>query len=374
MTETIEINGAVAPGFEAVKDAFAKNFSVGFEVGASLAVYRDGESLVDLWGGWSDQAKTRPWQRDTLVNVFSTTKGPMALAIAKLIDRGQLSYSDAVSQHWPEFSANGKETITVGQMMSHQGGLCGLRESITVEDYEDWDFICGRLAAMAPFWALDGTSGYHAITYGFLAGELLRRIDGRTPGQFIAEEICTPLEADFHVGLADSEHGRVSPIIAADNAPPFTTPDSPDWAIAALSNPTLQPSEVNEPGWRRAEMPAVNGHGNAEALARIYRPLSLGGVEIIGAAALDAATTRQCFGEDRNLGYQMDWGCGFLRNSHGAYGINPETFGHSGWGGSMAFADRKNRLAVGYAMNKMDASLQGNPRTLALVAALYSSL
>lgn len=374
MTETIEINGDVAPGFEAVKDAFAKNFADGYEVGASVAVYRDGAPIVDLWGGWFDQAKTQLWQRDTLVNVFSSTKGPMALAVAKLVDRDQLSYSDAVSQHWPEFAANGKEAITVGQMMSHQGGLCGLREPITVNHYEDWDFMAQSLAAMEPFWTLDGTSGYHAITYGFLAGELLRRVDGRTPGKFIAEEICKPLEADFHVGLADSEHGRVSPIIAADNAGPLTSSKSPESAIAALSNPTLRPTEVNEPDWRRAEMPAVNGHGNAKALARIYRPLSMGGNGIIGEEALDAATTRQCFGVDRNLGYEMDWGCGFLRNSHGAYGTNPETFGHTGWGGSMGFADRKNRLAVGYAMNKMDASLQGNPRTLALVAAIYSSL
>lgn len=374
MTATIEINGDVAPGFEAVKDAFAKNLADGLEVGASFAVYRDGEPLIDLWGGSFDEAGEQPWQRDTLVNVFSSTKGPMALAVAMLNDRGQLSYSDPVAQHWPEFAANGKDQITVAQMMSHQGGLCGLREPITVKQYEDWGFICEQLAAMKPFWTLDGTSGYHAISYGFLAGELLRRVDGRTPGQFIAEEICTPLEADFHVGLADCEHTRVSPIIAAENAPPLTTGESPDHAVAALGNPTLQPTEVNTPGWRRAEMPAVNGHGNAQALARIYRPLSLGGGELIGGEALDAATARQCIGKDRNLGYEMDWGCGFLRNSSGAYGTNPETFGHTGWGGSQGFADRKNRLAVGYAMNKMDASLQGNPRTLALVAALYSSL
>lgn len=374
MTETIEISGSAAPGFEAVKDAFAKNFADGLEVGASFAVYRDGEALIDLWGGAADEAGAQPWQENTLVNVFSSTKGPMALAIATLVDRGQLRYDDPVAKHWPEFAANGKERLTVAQLMSHQGGLCGLRELITAKHYEDWDFICEHLAAMEPFWTLDGTSGYHAISYGFLAGELLRRVDGRTPGRFIAEEICTPLEADFHVGLADSEFARVSPIIPADKASPLTGPKSPDHAIAALGNPTLAPTDVNAAGWRRAEMPAVNGHGNAKALARIYRLLSLGGGDLIGGDALDAATARQCIGPDRNLVYEMDWGCGFLRNSSGAYGTNPETFGHTGWGGSLGFADRKNGLAVGYAMNKMDASLQGNPRTLALIAALYSSL
>jgi len=374
VTQPIEIGGHVAPGFEAVRDAFARNFAEGLEVGASFAVFRAGEPVVDLWGGHADEARQQPWTDDTIVNLFSSTKGVMAFAMAMLVDREQLRYDDRVARHWPEFAAAGKQDITVAQMMSHQAGLCGLRQPITPQHYEDWDFMCESLAAMAPFWSPPEGSGYHAITYGFLAGELLRRIDGRTPGRFIAEEISAPLGADFHVGLSEAEDGRVSPLIRARSPAPLADKAPPDHVKAALLNPALKPTDANTAGWRRAEMPAANGHGNARSLAQIYPPLALDGGELISSRALDAATTRQCIGIDRNLGYEMDWGCGFLRNSRGVYGPNAETFGHSGWGGSMGFADRKARLAVGYGMNQMAPNLQGDPRTLALVSALYDCL
>ncbi|MFN3232950.1 MAG: serine hydrolase domain-containing protein [Alphaproteobacteria bacterium] len=374
MSDNILVSGGVAPGFEAVKDVFAKNLADGLEVGAGFTVYRDGEPVVDLWGGHADEAKTRPWQEDTIVNLFSSTKGPMALAVAMLVDRGKLAYSDKVATHWPEFAANGKQDITVAQLLSHQGGVCGLREPITVDKYEDWDFMCAQLAAMEPFWTPGDGSGYHAVTYGFLAGELVRRIDGRTPGRFIAEEISTPLNADFHVGLPDSVDARIAPLIAPKNTLPLAGKAPPDYVIAALANPPMKPEDANKPGWRRAEIPAANGHGTAKALARIYAPLSLGGGNIIGTEALDAATAEQCLGEDRNLGFEMSWGCGFIRNNTGIYGPNTETFGHSGWGGSLGFADRKEKLAVGYVMNQMDVNLQGDPRSMGLIGALYQSL
>ncbi len=374
MSEEILVEGTVAPGFEAVKAAFAKNLADGLEVGAGVAAYRDGECVVDLWGGYADEAKSRPWQEDTIVNVFSSTKGPMAIAIAMLVDRGQLAYDDPVATHWPEFGAAGKDKITVAQLMSHQGGVCGLREAITVDKYEDWDFMCERLAAMEPFWTPGDGSGYHAITYGFLSGELLRRIDGRTPGRFIAEEIAGPLNADFQVGLPESEDSRIAPMIKPKTRVPLTGDAPSDHVIAALANPVMRPEDANTRGWRGAEIPAANGHGTAKSLARIYNAMSLGGAPLLGSDALDQATAEQCFGTDRNLGLETSWGCGFIRNTGGVYGPTDGTFGHSGWGGSMGFADRKNRLSVGYVMNQMDVNLRGDPRSAGLIAAVYSSL
>jgi CubicO group peptidase (beta-lactamase class C family) len=378
MAETIEVSGHVALGYEAVKDAFAKNLADGLDVGASFAVMRGSDVLVDLHGGIADMADGRLWDSDTLVNVFSTTKGPTALSVAILVDRGLLSYDDTVAKHWPDFAANGKEAITVGQLLSHQGGVCGLRQPITVEKYYDWNYMCRELAAMKPFWTPGDGSGYHAVTYGFLAGELVRRVDGRTPGTFIAEEISAKVDADFHVGLPASEDARVAPLIKSPTAAPLTGDTPADYTIAALGNPVLKPREANTREWRAAEIPAANGHGTARGLARIYAPLAHGGeldgVRLIGSDALRKATAEQCCGVDRNLSIDTRWGAGFLLNNDDAYGPNDTTFGHSGWGGSMAFADPVAGISVAYTMNQMGSNLRGDPRTLGLVGAVYASL
>ena len=201
MSEALDVKGSIAPEFEAVETAFIQNFNDGLEVGASLNITIKGEQVVDLWAGHANPEKTQPWRRDTLVNVWSTTKGITSMAVAVLVDRGLLRYRDAVAQHWPDFAQVGKRDVTVGQLLSHQAGLCGLRQATVVEDFYDWDKTCRRLAAMEPFWTPGDGSGYHAITFGYLAGELIRRIDGRTPGTFIKEELADIVDADFHVGL-----------------------------------------------------------------------------------------------------------------------------------------------------------------------------
>lgn len=378
MAEDVSVKGTVATGFETVRDAFEKNFKEDGDIGASFAVMRGGEVVADLWGGYADKARTRPWKETTLVNVWSTTKGPTALAVAMLVDRGQLSYDDRVAEYWPDFASRGKADVTVAEMMSHQAGLCGVRDTITVEAFYDWEAMCRRLAGTEPFWKPGDGSGYHAITFGFLAGELVRRIDGRTVGTFLREEVTGPLDADFFIGLPEEEDKRVAEIVKMKKNQLTITKDSPDYTIAAFGNPAPDPEEPNNREWRAAEIPAANGQANARGLVRIYNALARAGIggedELISKKALSAATAEQCSGVDRNLGIETRWGAGFMLNVDGLYGPNPKAFGHSGWGGSMAFADPDSGLAVAYAMNQMGSSLRGDPRGQRLIEAVYNSL
>ncbi len=377
MLESLKAEGFVDAGFEPVRDAFEKNFADGFEVGASFAVAIDGKPVVDLWGGFKDQAKTQPWEKDTTVNVWSTTKGPTALAIAMLVDRGQLDYDATVATYWPEFAAGGKESVTVGQLMSHQAGVCGLREPIETEAYYDQTFMAEHLAAMEPFWTPGDGSGYHAITYGHLTNELMRRIDGRTMGTFIAEEIAGPLGVDFYVGLPAEREKYIAEMVPPAISTPLSNEDSPDYTIAAMGNPALDAEAPNTRAWRAAEIPSAGGQSNARSLARLYAAMAmdgeLDGIRLISPEALDKATAEQCQGQDRNIPLEVSWGAGFMRYREMATGERPP-FGHAGWGGSMATADRDNKMSFAYAMNQMNADLNGDPRTLPLIAAVYQCL
>lgn len=378
MDDTFAVNGTTQDAFAAVKDAFAQNFAEELEVGASLSVTLKGEPVVDIWAGHIDAEKSRPWQRDTLVNVWSTTKGVTAMAIAILVDRGLLNYRDPVSQYWPDFAQLGKSDVTVGQLLSHQAGLCGFREKTTVEDYYNWSRMCRRLAAMKPFWPLGEGSGYHAVTFGYLAGELIRRIDGRTPGTFIREELAEPLGTEFWVGLPEDLEERLSLVIKPPQPAQLVSDNAPDYVIATMANPPIDPEFPHDRGWRAAEIPAANGHGTANGLARLYSAFANGGsvdgIKIVGRDTIKRATAEQCSGVDRNLGLESSWASGFSRNGRGMYGPNADTFGHSGFGGSMAFADPSAKLSVGYTMNQMHSNLQGDPRTLRLVEAIYDCL
>lgn len=378
MAEEVSANGSVAPGFEAVRDAFLQNFTDDGDIGASFAVMRGGEVVADLWGGHTDKARTRKWKENTLVNVWSTTKGPTSLAVAMLVDRGELSYDDRVAEYWPDFASRGKASVTVAQMMSHQAGVCGVRDTITIDAFYDWDSMCRRLAGTEPFWEPGDGSGYHAVTFGFLAGELVRRIDGRTVGTFLREEVAGPLEADFFIGLPEKEDSRVAEMVGPKTPQLVLNEDSPDYTVAAFGNPRPSPDDPNDRAWRAAEIPAANGQANARGLVRIYNLLARVGIpgeaEVISAKGLAAATAEQCHCVDRNLGIDTRWGAGFMLNLSGLYGPNPKAFGHSGWGGSMAFADRESGLAVAYAMNQMGESLRGDPRSQRLIEAVYSSL
>lgn len=372
-----KIEGFVAPGFERVRDAFAANFAAGREVGASYAVVHDGQTVVDLWGGFRDRARTRPWTPDTLVNVYSTTKGLASTCIARLVDRGLLAYDQPAASVWPEFAAAGKGALTVAQLLSHQAGLSGLREPLALRDYADHAKIARALAAQEPFFP-PGESGYHAITHGYLTGELVRRVTGKTLGTFFREEIAGPLGADAWIGLPESEDARAAEILAPPEGPNMPPPTHPA-GLAALANPPLEPEVPNQRWWRAAEIPAANGQTNGAALARIYGMLARGG-EWEGRRYLSRETLAQATRErvlpeaDHVLQVPIRWAAGWMLNNLGLYGQNPNVFAHAGWGGSFGAADPDAKLGIGYAMNQMYANLMGDPRSIDLLKATYASL
>mgnify|MGYP000060338754 CR=1 FL=1 len=377
-TET-KINGHVAPGFEGVRDVFAAQFESGKEVGASFAIYKDGDYLVDLWAGHADKAKTKAWTRDTLPNVWSTTKAVTALCFALLVERGQLSYDDKVVKYWPEFGVHGKDQLTIGQALSHQAGLSTLREPISTEDLYDSEGLAARMAAAEPLWEPGTRSGYHAITFAYPAAELVRRITGKTLGQFFREEIAEPWKIDFHIGLPESEEGRVAEMLAAVNASALDPANMTDLQKLTFSNPAPSETLPNERAWRAAEIGSANGRGSASALAKLFGNVATGGtaegVSLFSAKSLDALTKEQIFNEDLVLGLPGSWGAGVLRNLGGLlYGPNEPSYGHSGWGGSFAMSDPVAGIGISYVMNQMGPDLAADPRAMALLAASYEAL
>ena len=375
--QEISVEGHVAKGFERVRDQFAANFERSEpyrDVGASLAVYRHGENVVDLWGGWRDAARSQPWTRDTLVNVYSTTKGIVAAALAVAVDRGFLRYEDRVAQHWPEFAAEGKDRITVSQLISHQGGLSGFAAPTALEDLYDWASACARLAAQAPAWSPGEATSYHACTYGFLAGEVFRRAVGQTLGQFIASEIASPLACDIFLGLPESQDHRVAPMIAPAVQPDLAALNIPPVALMAMANPMIRPEDSDTVAWKRAELPAMNMYGTADGIARVFAVLANGG-ELEGKRLLsEAAVHRMCEVQssrpDMLLGLPIAWAQGLALNSTGALGPNPRAFGHTGWGGSFVFADPDSGIGAAYTLNRMGADLVGDPRGVDLCRAI----
>jgi len=377
----VEIEGYVAPGLETVRDAFAGNFArTGDyqEIGASLCVYRKGERILDLWGGHADKARTRAWSADTLVNVWSTTKLAAAVCVALLVDRGLIAYGQPVAEVWPAFAQAGKGEITIAQVMSHQAGLPGFAEPTTLDDLYDWDLICGRLAAQAPVFAPGSANSYHAATYGFLAGEIVRRAGGKTLGVLFCDEIAGPLAADFHIGLPASEESRVAELLAPKTPFDFGSREMAPSAVMALTNPEQDPTRPNTRAWRAAELPALNGQASARGVARLAAMLAgggaLDGVRILSGSTVEAMSAIACDRVDLMLGFNPQWGMGVIHNLIGAYGANPRTYGHSGWGGSFGCADPDADIAIGYVVNQMGSELVGDPRGAGLAAALYAAL
>ncbi len=375
----IMIEGACAPEFGRLADAFAANFRDHGEIGASLCVYRRGEKIVDLWGGYADAARTRPWRGDTLVNVWSTTKGIMALCVARLNDQGLLSNGAPVASYWPEFAAAGKGAITVGELFSHQAGLCGPTRQLSEAELLDSDFLADLLAAQAPLWRPGSRSGYHALTIGPLADALFKRVVGKSVGAYFRDEIAGPLGIDFHIGLPAALDGRVAEI-SHDGRPLSGIEDFNEFQRAAQILTPVRPGLANLAAWRRQGTPSAAGQGNARSAAQIYGALAhdrrIDGMELLSKSALDQAISEQIDGEDLVLRMPISWGVGFALNKlMGVYGPNPRAFGHHGWGGSFAFADPDAGLGVAYAMNFMREP-QGalDPRFAALVGALYASL
>jgi CubicO group peptidase (beta-lactamase class C family) len=381
MNKDPPIVGHVAPGFEGVRDAFVTNFhraGEDREHGGALAVYLHGECVVDLWGGYADAARRRPWSRDTLINVWSATKGIVAAAVATLVDQGRLSYDDPVSKHWPEFAAAGKARVTVAQVMSHQCGLNGFRAATSQGDLYDWDRIVARLAAQEPFWPPGTAASYHAVTYGYLAGEIVRRVSGQTVGAFVRDAVATPLGADFHLGLPEGLDWRAAEILAPLAPPALTSgPPRPEIPAHALDNPRPEPTWPNDRLWRAAEIPAANGQASAQGLARIYGALANGGaldgVSIISPAGIDRLRTPLFPGPDMLLGERV-WCAGVALNVAPAYGPDATTFGHTGWGGAFGCANVERGVGIGYVMNRMGSQLVGNPRGSSLCAAIFAAL
>jgi CubicO group peptidase (beta-lactamase class C family) len=380
MTET-EILGTCAAGYEPVQEAFAENFALRDEIGASVAVVARGEPVVNLWAGWADPARTRPWQEDTLTNVWSTTKPMTSLCAHLLMDRVGLDMDKPVASYWPEFAAAGKGDIPVRWVMSHRSGLSGLTVPVTVEDYEDWEKITTLLAAQEPLWEPGTASGYHAITFGFLVGEVVRRVTGESPGRFFASEIAGVLDADFYIGVAEGDLDRCSdvqgvrPSEAEQAAMAETYAHASPAVLAALANPPMTGDEANAPAWRMAQIPAANGHGTALALATIFGAVADGSERLICNATMEAARTSQGTGIDLVLGIPVEFGLGFgLSGPEHYYGPNPAAFGHDGFGGSAVWADPEAGIAGAYVMNRMGMTLVGDARRVALVDALYESL
>ena len=384
MTPTPAISGTAAPGFEAVREAFADNFTRDGdyqEVGAALAVFHAGRCVADLWDGHADKAKTRPWMRDSLVNVWSATKAATAVAVAVLIDRGAIAYEDNVASVWPAFAQSGKGDVTLAQVMSHQAGLPGFAEPTTLEDQYDWADCVAKLARQAPVWAPGEATSYHAMTYGWLAGEVVRRVAGKSVGAVLREEIAGPLGADIFIGLAADLEPRVAELIGPRREPdPGPIAALPPAALMALTNPTQSPAAANTRAWRAAEIPAANGHASAMGLARLYAALvgggALEGKRILsseGVARLTAPATGSGR-KDMFLGFVDCWAMGVALNTPGLYGPNPRAYGHSGWGGSFGCADPDLKVAIGYVCNQMGPELVGDPRTGPLcVAALEAA-
>ena len=377
----IEIRGRAAPGFQRVAERFAANFErddAYREVGASLAVYRAGQLVVDLAAGVRDAAGGTPWTSDTLVNVWSTTKGVTAICLAMLVDRGLIDYAAPVARYWPEFAQNGKAATTVAQLLSHQAGLPGFVEPTPLEDFYDWDRVTTRLAAQAPMWPAGAKTSYHAMTFGFLAGELIRRVSGKSVGRFLAEEVAGPLGADVFIGVPASQEARVAPIIAPRVEAPFDLARMAPEAAAALTNPSMAPTLPNNRAWRAAEIPAGNGHATALGIARLYGAVASGGaldgVTLMrpeGVAAMDTVQTTRV---DLLLGVAPHWRNGVAGNETGMFGPAPHVFGHSGWGGSFGCADTQAGVAIGYVMNQMGEGLVGDARAMALCRAVYDCL
>jgi len=379
--EQIQIHGTCAPGFEPVREAFAANFAERDEIGASVAVAAAGQTVVNMWAGWADPARTRHWQQNTLTNVWSTTKAMTSLCAHILIDRGELDPDAPVARYWPEFAAGGKADIPVRWIMGHKSGLTGLSVPTTVQDYYDWEKITALLAGQEPLFPPGSTTGYQAMTFGFLVGEVIRRITGQSCGVFFGSEIAGPLGADFHIGLPATELDRCSQVQGvrpsqdeqAALAQAYAT--AAPAALAALLNPALSGDEANEDDWRLAEIPAANGHGTALALVTVFQALVDGSERLISAKTLQAARTGQGRYTDVVLGFPLEFGLGFgLSGPEGHYGPNPDAFGHDGFGGSAVGGDPEAGIALAYVMNRMGMNLVDDPRKMALVAAVYQSL
>jgi CubicO group peptidase (beta-lactamase class C family) len=371
------VSGTCPDKFHAVRDVMAASLASGADVGACFTAMLDGEVLVDIWGGYADAERTKPWERDTVINVWSTTKTMSFLVMLMLHDRGLLSLDAPVHTYWPEFKANGKEGVLVKHLMSHTAGLSGWDAPLQPEDFLDHDKLVSLHAAQAPWWEPGTASGYHAISQGYLLGEVARRVTGVSMGTFFRTEVAEPLGADFHIGTPAEVDDRVALVIPppTDLAAAGLEPDS--IAMRTLGNPRTNATQSHTVAWRRAEIPAANGHGNSRSVALVQSIIS-GGGERNGIRFLSEATIARIFEEQANgtdlvLRIPARIGMG--------YGLSsvttplPETSCFwGGWGGSIVVADPTTRLTLCYVMNRMGDGTTGDLRGGMLAGAFAAAL
>lgn len=390
------INGWTASGFEGVRDQFEKNFADGLEVGAAFSAYHRGEKVVDLWGGVTDDETQAPWAEDTMIIVFSTTKGATAICANRLAQEGRLDVNAPVADYWPEFAAAGKESIPVDYLLSHRGGLAWVDEQLSLEDVLAWDPMIHALEQQAPVWEPGTAHGYHAVTYGYLVGEVVRRITGQSIGTYFHEQIAAPLGLDFYIGLPEELEGRVAPIFGGldvltggGDSDPDADPEAMA-ALAALIGPESMlgkalsgggafgaPGIFNTRAVHAAEIPAAGGITDARSVARMYAACigEVDGIRLLTPEQLTDATTQRSEGPDRViLNLDLQFGLGFFVPSSLLQLGGPKSFGHFGMGGSAGWADPEAEMAFGYVMNRMDLGLAGDLRSYSLVNACYAAL
>jgi len=366
-----QVQGTTTEKFAGLVEHLENSLATGRDVGASICVYQHEELVADLWGGWRDEAHTTPWDRDTLVNVWSTTKTMTFLVALMLFQRGELDFDTPVARYWPEFAANGKEAIEVRHVMNHTAGLSGWQERV---ELDDWDQATSLLAAQAPWWTDRTLTGYHAATQGFLLGEIVRRITGTTIGKYFKSEVADVLGVDFYIGLPESEEHRVSVVIPPP--PEDFSNDAPDSVrrrtLSTIDEIALAPRERS---WRAAEIPAANGHGNAFSVATVQQVMAnnghVNGHRFFSEKTGDLVFQRQVGGVDQVLGVDVSFGLGYgLASSYSPVG--PRTCFWGGFGGSVIIMDQELGLTISYMMNRMDTGLMGDTRgnEIALLAVM----
>jgi CubicO group peptidase (beta-lactamase class C family) len=372
-----EVHGTCEPRFETVRAALAASFDAGLDVGASAVVVLDGELVADVWGGTIDDAGT-PWAADTIINVYSTTKTMTSLCALLLADRGELDVDAPVVRYWPEFGAAGKAGILVRHLLGHTAGLAGWSEPMLVKDLYDWDLATSRLAAQEPWWEPGTASGYHALTQGYLVGEVVSRVAGVSLGEYFAKELAGPLGADFHIGTGPEHDHRVASVIPPPPLPMPPGADETSIAVRTLTNPRLDATESFTIPWRRAEIPAAGGHGNARSVARVQSVLcgaEVGGRRLLSEAGAVLAFQEQARGTDLVLGAPLRLGIGYgISGPEIPIGRSERACFWGGWGGSLVVNDLDAGLTVAYVMNRMGEGTLGDARGAGIVQAAYAAL
>lgn len=390
MASNPTIHGFCHPQFSAVRRLFMENYLHSGEVGSSVSLCLHGEPVVNLWAGHTSWTRLQRWKEDTLVNIFSGTKGITAICALMLVDRGLLDLDAPVAQYWPAFGQKGKEHIPVKWILDHKAGVTGVRKRLLGRSLYRWKTMSNALAAQEPWWEPGTMHGYHALSYGWILGEVIKRITGKTVGQFVADEIAFPLGIDLHIGLDKKEHQRIASIIL-----PLGIPEAVDtWRLigscvsnplgvttSAMLNPTTIATGVNSSQWRSGELPAANAHCTALALAKLYGVLACGGShngrQLMSSDTLQYAIEESSFGHDYVLKMDTRFSMGFMLNQKskaGRFGPGKRSFGHNGAGGSFAFADPDVGLSYGYVMNRMGSYLLMDPRSQRLIDAAYDCL